>query len=137
MDYNIAAVTALLILVAGVTVIAAKPPLASRRAWIVPAVLSLAFFCLTLYAVLTEGPVGFWAVHIQSAWSIQIWVDLLLAFAIGWTFLVSQAKSLGMRVWPWLIFFLCTGCIGLLAMFARVLYLREIRNENSSDLSTA
>ena len=58
-------------------------------------------------------------------WGNQIWFDLLLAVGIGWFLIVPQAKAQGMRLLPWGIIVLSTGCIGFTAMVARMLYLRE------------
>jgi hypothetical protein len=58
-------------------------------------------------------------------WGNQIWFDLLLAAGIGWFLIVPQAKDLNMRLLPWLVLIVCTGCIGFSAMVARMLYLRE------------
>jgi len=95
------------------------------RIWLVPATLSFLFLVFSLYAVLVEGPFGFWPEHTRNFWGNQIWFDLLLAVGIGWFLIVPQAKSVGMRPFPWLFLVLCTGSIGFLAMLARLLYLRE------------
>jgi hypothetical protein len=58
-------------------------------------------------------------------WGNQIWFDLLLAAGIGWFLIVPQAKVLNMRLSLWLVLIVSTGCIGFLAMVARMLYLRE------------
>lgn len=96
-----------------------------KNAWLFPAGLSLAFLIWSLIAIGLEGPFGFWTEHTRNLWANQIWFDLLLAVGVGLTFLVPQAKALGMRVWPWLVLVLCTGSIGLLAMTARVVFLKE------------
>jgi hypothetical protein len=96
-----------------------------RHVWVVPAALSVLFLGFSLAAVLAEGPVGFWGEHTRSLWGNQIWFDLLLAVCIGWYFAVPQAVALGMRLRLWLALILATGCIGFLAMLARMLYLRE------------
>jgi hypothetical protein len=93
--------------------------------WVVPAGLALAFLLFSLQAVFAEGPLVFWAEHTRNVWGNQIWFDLLLGIGIGWFFLVPQARAQGMRLVPWLVLIVCTGCIGLLAMLARLLYLQE------------
>jgi hypothetical protein len=40
---------------------------------------------------------------------------------------MPRARALGMRPLPWLLLVVCTGSIGLCAMFARVLYLQEAK----------
>lgn len=96
-----------------------------RGAWMFPAGLSVLFFAFSLAAVVLEGPFGFWHVGSASLWGNQVWIDLLLAIGVAWTLIVPQAKAIGMRVLPWLVLILFTGCIGLLAMLARFLYLEE------------
>jgi hypothetical protein len=96
-----------------------------RNAWWLPAAGSLAFLLFSLHAVAAGGPFGFWTEHTRNAWGHQIWLDLLLAIAVAWSFVVPRAKALGMRPAPWLALVVCTGCIGLLAMTARLLYLRD------------
>lgn len=96
-----------------------------KGSWLFPAALSLIFLLFSLQAVFVEGPLGFWPEHTRNLWGNQIWFDLLLAVGAGWFFIVPQAKALGMRLLPWLALILMTGCIGLMAMIARMLYLRE------------
>lgn len=91
--------------------------------WMAPAALSALFFLWSLAAVVVEGPLGFWTEHTRNLWGVQIWFDLLLAVAIGWWMAVPRARALGMRPTLWLCAVLSTGCIGFLAMVARMLYL--------------
>lgn len=103
----------------------ANQDIATKISWKVPALASCAFLLWSLVAVVLEGPFGFWPVHIGSLWNNQVWFDLLLAVSIGWTAMLPAARSLGMRLLPWAIITLLTGCIGLTAMAARLLWLRE------------
>jgi hypothetical protein len=96
-----------------------------RGRWIVPAAASVLFAVFSFYTFAIEGPTGFWTEHTRNLWGVQIWIDLLLAVAIGFFFLAREARALDMRLLPWLAFVLTTGCIGLCAMLARVLYLRD------------
>ncbi|WP_371398029.1 hypothetical protein [Fretibacter rubidus] len=93
--------------------------------WTIPAAFGVAFFAFSLLAVITEGPLGFWANHTQDFWGNQVWLDLLLAIGIAWCALVPKAKTMGMKLPFWLIFIMCSGSIGLLAMFSRWLYLSD------------
>jgi hypothetical protein len=97
------------------------------NAWLLPAALSVAFLAYSLWAIAVEGPLGFWTEHTRNLWGNQIWFDLLLAVAIGWTFVAPQARALGMRLVPWLLLVVGTGCVGFTAMTARLLYLQERR----------
>jgi hypothetical protein len=92
--------------------------------WRLPAIGSLLFFLFSLYATLQEG-LGFWAEHTRNLWGNQIWFDLLLAAGIAWSFIVPAAREMQMRLLPWLALVVGTGCIGLLAMVARLIYLQE------------
>jgi hypothetical protein len=98
---------------------------APKGAWRAAAGLSLLFLAFSLGAVVSEGPFGFWTEHTRNLWGQQIWFDLLLAAGTAWAALLPQARALGMRPWLWLLAVVCTGSIGLLAMLARLLYLRE------------
>ena len=96
-----------------------------KNGWLIPAAASAAFLLFSLYAIAIEGPFGFWPNHTGNLWGNQVWLDLLLAVGIAWSFMVPQARALGMRPGPWLMLIASTGCIGLLAMTARLLYLRD------------
>jgi hypothetical protein len=96
-----------------------------RISWIIPALICAAFLAWTLFAVVSEGPLGFWAIHTGSAWANQVWFDLLIGIAVAWTVLLPKARRLGLRPLPWAVLILCTGCIGLTAMFARILWLEQ------------
>jgi hypothetical protein len=97
----------------------------AARAWLWPALLSGAFMLFSLTAVVQEGPLGFWPEHGRNLWCNQIWFDLLLALGTAWFFVLPQASSQGMRPGPWLLLIICTGSMGLLAMVARLLHLRQ------------
>ena len=95
------------------------------QAWIAAATLSAAFAGWSLYAIVTGGPFGFWIEHTRNAWGVQIWFDLLLAATCALIFMVPEARRLGMIPLPWVALVLCSGAIGLMAMLARILYLRH------------
>jgi hypothetical protein len=97
--------------------------------WLLPAAASLAFLSWTLWAVTTEGPLGFWTEHTRNKWGNQIWFDLLFAVAIGWWLILPRARRAGLQVWIWLPIVVLTGCIGFLAMLARLLYCEEGRGK--------
>ncbi len=91
------------------------------NAWMFPATLCVVFLGWTLYALASDGLVAIWQEISRSLWSNQIFIDLLIAAAIALAFLVPEARRLGMKPLPWAI---ATGCIALLAMLARMLFLR-------------
>lgn len=117
-------VTAIATVGAGLT-IAAIDLSRWRGAWLVPAAASLGFSLFTLVAVVAEGPLGFWPEHERNLWGTQIWIDLCLAVGVGFAALTPHARALRMRLVPWFVLIVCTGSIALLAMAARVLYLRD------------
>ncbi len=94
------------------------------NSWIFPAILSLAYLIFSLYAVAAEGLVQFWVNHTTTFVGNQVWFDLLLAISIAFTFLAPEAKRLGMRPSVWLVAICLTGCIAVLAMLARLLWLK-------------
>jgi hypothetical protein len=96
-----------------------------RSGWTVPALLSAAFFMWSVWAGVTEGPLGFWDVHSGSLWKNQVWFDLLFAAGIGWCLILPRARAQGMNVWLWVFVLPLSGSIGFLAMLARLLYLEE------------
>ncbi|MEM7300784.1 MAG: DUF2834 domain-containing protein [Pseudomonadota bacterium] len=97
----------------------------SDRVWMVPATVSVLFLAWSLWAVIAEGPLGFWTEHSRNLWGNQIWFDLLIAIGVAWFMIVPEAKRLNMNLMGWLTIIVCTGCIGLSAMLARLLYLHQ------------
>ncbi|HSO47544.1 MAG TPA: hypothetical protein VLQ68_06390 [Rhizobiaceae bacterium] len=100
--------------------------------WRIPAAFSFAFLAFSVYCVAVDGPTGFWPVHSQSAWGNQVWFDLLLAAGVSLAFLVPEARKHGMNPLPWVVLVILTGSIGLLAMVARILYLKEVATISGS-----
>jgi hypothetical protein len=96
-----------------------------KAIWILPAILMCLFLGWTLFAVISEGPIGFWAEHTRNLWGNQIWFDLLLAASTAWALIAPRAKAQRMLLFPWLGLILATGSIGILAMVARLLFLEE------------
>lgn len=100
-----------------------------KKSWVVPALFSLLFFAFSIASIISEGPLDFWPEHTRNMWGNQIWFELLIAVCIGWFFITPKAKALGMKLLPWGLIVLGTGCIGFTAMVARVLYLQERRDK--------
>ncbi len=96
-----------------------------RRRWLFPATLSAGFLAFTLYTISKEGPYGFWTEHIRNLWGNQVWFDLVLAGGLGYAALVPRARAVGMDPFLWLLLIFPSGCIGLYAMYARVLQLEQ------------
>jgi len=112
-------------LVAGAIALRNRPQTPAALAWLAPAGLSAALLAWSALTVAREGPIGFWPHHLQDAWGVQIWFDLLLGIGSAFALLVPNARSVGMRPAPWLIVVACTGSIGLLAMLSRYLFLAQ------------
>lgn len=93
--------------------------------WRIPATVCVFFSAWSFYTVYEEGLAGFVTLHATSATGTQVWCDLLIAIGIGWTWLMPKARNLNMNILGWAIFVVCTGCVGLSAMLARVYYLEE------------
>lgn len=109
----------------GVMLARPRPGAAARQVWMAPAALACLLLLWSVYAVVTEGPLAFWRHHTEDAWANQIWFDLLLSIGVGFALLAPGARAMGMRVAPWLVLIICTGSVGILAMLARYLFLRE------------
>jgi len=124
------AVVAIAAVLFGVTqaTTAASPSIKSqvpKASWMWPAVLSVAFFAFSAYAMQQEGTFGFWTEHIRNLWGNQIFIDLLAAASIAFYLIVPLARAQGMPLLPWFIAIAALGSIALLAMLARLLYLQE------------
>jgi len=101
-----------------------------RGAWIAPAALAGLFLGWSSFTVSKEGLAAVWAEHVHGAWGNQIWFDLLLGVGSAFALLAPRARTVGMRPLPWFLLIAGTGCIGLLAMLSRYLFLAE-RSEAS------
>lgn len=128
--YAILPASAALGLLAAFAVMALRPK-SGPRAWMVPAILSAAFFAISVDVIAKAGPLGFWTEHLRGPWGAQIWCDLLLAAGTATALLLPRARAVGMRSIPWMLAVLASGSIGLLAMTARCLFL-EARSANPS-----
>jgi len=117
-------ISAGLFILVTVTILSKNTP-PKPSAWHFPALVCFIFTAFSLWTIAAEGPLGFWPNHIQNLWGNQVWFDLLIAIGIGFYLLAPKAKELGMRLPLWLLFICSTGCIGLLAMLSRYLYLQE------------
>jgi hypothetical protein len=95
--------------------------------WRLPAAASAALMAFSVLTIALEGPTGFWPNHTLTLWGNQVWYDLLLAVAIGWTLLLPRMRAQQMQDWPWLILVVTTASIGLLACLARLQWLEARR----------
>jgi len=96
----------------------------TQSVWMLPAALCLAFTAFSVLTIVQEGLLGFWPNHSETYWGNQVWFDLLLGIGTAFILLLPKARSLGINALPWGILTGLTGCIGLLAFFARILFLQ-------------
>lgn len=115
---------AVLFVIIAVTALLKTSPSANRN-WQLPAILFGVFLVFSLYTVAVDGLIGFWNNHTQNASGNQVWFDLLLAIGIGWVLILPRARAQNMRLPLWLLFIMCSGCIGLLAMVSRLFWLEN------------
>lgn len=96
----------------------------AKSDWMFPALFGLAFFGWSVFAIINEGPTGFWPEHVRNLWGNQIWFDLLLAVTAAWVVMAPRAKGLGMNVYLWFLLSASLGSIGLMAALSRFLFLK-------------
>lgn len=80
----------------------------------------VAFVAFTAYTVLVavnHSLFGFLADHAKGGWSLQIFVDLVVAAASFWIVAVPDARSRGIAPWPYVVLTPFLGSIALLAYF--------------------
>ena len=77
----------------------------------------VAFTAYTLFVVVNHSLFGFIADHQRGGWSLQIFVDLVVAAVCFWVVAVPDARSRGIRVWPYVVLTPFLGSIALLAYF--------------------
>ena len=99
----------------------------NQNTWLFPAILSVLFAAFSIFVVVRAGLFGFWANHVTGYWGNQIWIDLLLALGMVWALTLPRARAVGMKMPAWLLFIVCSGSIGALAMVARLLFLESRR----------
>ncbi len=102
-----------------------------RHSWILPATLSTAFLLFSIYAIAVEGVAQFWVNHTTTFVGNQVWIDLLLAISIAFTFMAPEARRLGMRPGLWLVAICLTGCIAVLFMLARMFWIKSHLQEDT------
>jgi hypothetical protein len=97
----------------------------SKNLWLLPAAASVLFFVFTLQVVINEGLFGFVANHSRNGWGAQVFIDLVSAATLALCFAAPHARKYGIKLLPWIALTVCTGSIGLFALAARILYVRE------------
>ena len=72
------------------------------------------FSLFSLWVMMDIGYFGIWEAGIASSGSVQILLDLVIACVIITSWLIQDAKSLGIKSAPWVIAIVLSGCIGIL-----------------------
>lgn len=91
----------------------------------IAAALAGGFAGFTAITIYQEGLLGFMPNHTSSLWGVQVWYDLVIAIILALLFVIPRARAAGMRVAPWVLLCGLTGCIGLAAMVARLLWMEN------------
>jgi hypothetical protein len=79
----------------------------------------IAFTAYTVFVVVNHSLFGFLADHEKGGWSLQIFVDLVVAATSFWIVAVPDARSRGITVWPYVVLTPFLGSIALLAYFVQ------------------
>lgn len=76
------------------------------------------FVAFTVWVMQRGGPVGFVPLVMREPWGAQVFVDLVIACVLALGALVPDARSRGLRAWPWCVATALVGSIGLLGYYA-------------------
>lgn len=76
---------------------------------------SLAFGALSTVATLQHGYLGIFEVALHSSASAQVFADLVLALTVACGWMIADARSRGIRPWPFVLLVPFLGSLGLLA----------------------
>ena len=87
------------------------------------AVVTLAFGALTAVALADVGYWGIFKPHFQSWGGAQVLVDLSILAVLFCIWMVQDARTRGINIWPFLLLTLAAGSFGPLSY----LVLREVR----------
>lgn len=131
--FQILPILSLLAAVAFIIGFALRDGIAWTSHWLWPAVIAGAFAAWTCATVMADGFTMFWVNHTTNFSGNQVFFDLLIAVSLAFVAIAPEAKRQGMRLLPWALFVCGTASIGLTAMLARVLYLKEREATQSAE----
>lgn len=77
----------------------------------------VAFTAYTVIVAVNHSLLGFLADHARGGWSLQVFVDLVVAAACFWVVAVPDARARGIGVWPYVALTPFVGSIALLGYF--------------------
>ncbi|MEM1081806.1 MAG: hypothetical protein AAGH65_09525 [Pseudomonadota bacterium] len=97
----------------------------SWPAWLVPLIVVIPVIGWTGYTLVDEGLGSFFPMLMQTKWGLLIWIDRLLCLTVAYYLLQNRARSAGMKSDLWVLAIVTTGCIGVLLMLARMVYLED------------
>ena len=99
---------------------------------LIAAILSAGFAAYTAVQIWADGVMMFWTNHTGNLTGIQVWWDLVMCVVVALFFIIPRARKVGMNVWLWTLFAACTASIGVLAMCARLFWLEQAQNAEST-----
>lgn len=76
--------------------------------------ITLPFAALTAYALGEVGLIGIFTAHMNPG-GAQVFVDLVIALCLLMVWMVGDARSRGITVWPYIVATLALGSFGPLA----------------------
>jgi hypothetical protein len=75
----------------------------------------VAFTAYTIAVAAQHSLLGFLSDHARGGWSLQVFLDLCVAAASFWVVGVADARSRGIRPWPYVALTPLLGSIAILA----------------------
>ena len=112
--------------------LAARKSVAPGEGAMVLAAFGVAFFLYTLVPLVQLGLPALLSSAASNSWSLQVWLDLLMAISAGFFLLQPRAKAVGVTLWPWVVLILMSGSIGLFAAIIRVLVAERASGQRAS-----
>lgn len=78
----------------------------------------VAFTAYTVSVAAQHSLLGFLSDHARGGWSLQVFIDLCVAATSFWVIGVADARSRGIRPWPYVLLTPLLGSIAILAYLA-------------------
>ena len=75
----------------------------------------VAFTAYSVFVTVTEGYFGFVTNALKERWGMQVFLDLVIAITVAWTWLRHDAKQRGITAWPYQLATIPLGSIAVLA----------------------
>ncbi len=83
----------------------------------VPLVSLVVFTAYTASVAANHDIVAFFTNEVRGGWTLQIFIDLIVAATCFWVVAVPDARARGIRVWPYIALTPWVGSIALLGYF--------------------